>query len=48
MRVMASKQGAFEWVGIVHGTFNDPSGRKFAAILPAFYIAKTIDMANIK
>ena len=46
--VMASKQGAFEWVGIVHGIFNDPSGGKFAAILPAFYIAKTIDMANTK
>lgn len=46
--VMSSGQGAFECVGIVHGTFNDPTGGKFAAILPAFYIVATIDMAKTK
>ncbi len=46
--VMSSGQGAFNCVGIVHGTFNDPTGGKFAAILPAFYIAETIDMAHTK
>lgn len=46
--VMSSGQGAFECVGIVHGTFNDTTGGKFAAILPAFYISETIDMADTK
>lgn len=45
---MSSGQGAFECVGIVHGTFNDPTGGKFAAILPAFYIAETIRMVPVK
>ncbi len=45
---MSSGQGAFECVGIVHGTFNDPTGGKFAAILPAFYITETISKVSGK
>lgn len=45
---MSSGQGAFKCVGIVHGTFNDPTGGKFAAIIPAFYIVELIDMVYKK
>lgn len=40
-----SPQGPFQCVGIIHGTFKDKTGGKFAAVIPAFYIAETIRMA---
>lgn len=46
--VMASGQGPFECVGLVHGTFNDPTGGKFAAIVPAKFVAETIALAASK
>ncbi|MCH8012024.1 MAG: hypothetical protein IIA61_08780 [Candidatus Marinimicrobia bacterium] len=42
---MRSSQGTFECVGLVHGTFNDPTGGKFAAIVPGAYIRETILLA---
>ena len=46
--VIASSQGVFECVGMVHGTLNDPTGGKFAAIVPARFVAETVSMAAKK
>jgi len=43
--VMSSGQGAFECVGLVHGTISDDTGGKFAAIVPGKYIRETIELA---
>lgn len=40
-----SPQGAFQCVGVIHGTFNDKTGGKFAAVIPSSYVAETIRMA---
>ena len=38
-------QGAFQCVGLVHGTFSDDTGGKFAAVVPAKFIAETVRKA---
>ena len=43
--VMRSGQGAFQCVGLVHGTFNDPTGGKFAAIVPGSRVKETVLLA---
>lgn len=42
---LSSGQGAFECVGLVHGTFNDKTGGKFAAVVPAKFVAETVSRA---
>lgn len=39
------RQGAFSCVGLVHGTFKDPTGGKFAAIVPSSFIYQALELA---
>ena len=39
-------QGPFLCVGLVHGTFNDPTGGKFAAIVPSSFIHEAVELAT--
>lgn len=38
-------QGPFLCVGLVHGTFTDPTGGKFAAIVPSSFIHEAVELA---
>jgi hypothetical protein len=38
-------QGPFSCVGLVHGTFNDPTGGKFAAIVPSSFVRQAVELA---
>ena len=35
--------GPFACTGLVHGTFSDPTGGKFAAVVPSWFIVETIE-----